>query len=289
MQPFEGAAWVCPACGWRPASRDGYPAFAPDLAAANDGFPPESFTWLAEREAGHFWFRSRNALLLWVLARYFPHAHRMLEIGCGSGFALAAVRRARPDMSLCGSDIFTRAMPVAAGRVPDAQLMQMDARHIPFVKEFDVIGAFDVLEHITEDADVLREMFQAVRPGGGVILTVPQHPALWSPVDEHACHKRRYTRAEMLGKVRTAGFEILRVTSFVSLLLPLILISRVRMRRAGPALNSSAEFDLPRGLNRALEGVLSVERAWIRAGLSFPAGSSLLVVARRPGGQGGDA
>jgi 2-polyprenyl-3-methyl-5-hydroxy-6-metoxy-1,4-benzoquinol methylase len=42
----------------------------------------------------------------------------------------------------------------------------MDARNIPFAEEFDIIGAFDVLEHIEQDTDVLAKMYQATQNGG---------------------------------------------------------------------------------------------------------------------------
>ena len=71
----------------------------------------------------------------------------------------------------------------------------MDARNIPFRDEFDVIGAFDVLEHIDEDVAVIDEVRKALRPGGGFLMSVPQHPALWSQQDERAFHVRRYTAA----------------------------------------------------------------------------------------------
>lgn len=55
----------------------------------------------------------------------------------------------------------------------------------PFRKEFDTIGVFDVLEHVHEDEQILAQMHRAVHPdGGGIMLTVPQHPWLWSPTDE---------------------------------------------------------------------------------------------------------
>ena len=64
----------------------------------------------------------------------------------------------------------------------------MDARRIPFEDEFDVIGAFDVLEHIKEDEQVLVQMHRAVKSGGGIMLTVPQHMFLWSEQDVQAHH-----------------------------------------------------------------------------------------------------
>ena len=168
-------------------------------------------------------------------------------------------------------------------RVPDARLYQMDDRHIPFRDHFDVIGAFDVIEHIDDDGAVLEEIARSLRPGGGLLLTVPQHPALWSPQDDHAHHVRRYTRSGLRRRVEAAGFEIVRVTSFTSLLLPMLAASRLRKRRqaADTPFDVIDELRQPALVDLALEAVMSVERALIRAGLSFPAGGSLLVVARR--------
>ena len=92
--------------------------------------------------------------------------------------------------------------------MPGVTLFQMDARFVPFEEEFDVIGAFDALEHIKEDEDVLREIFRATKEGGGIILTVPQHPFLWSQMDEISHHYRRYTRRGLIDKVQRAGFEV---------------------------------------------------------------------------------
>ena len=141
----------------------------------------------------------------------------------------------------------------------------------------------DVIEHIDADRAVLEEIARALRPGGGLLLTVPQHPALWSPQDDHAHHVRRYTRSGLRRRVEAAGFEIVRVTSFTTLLLPMLAASRLRKRRqaADTPFDVIDELRQPALVDLALEAVMSVERALIRAGLSFPAGGSLLVVARR--------
>jgi SAM-dependent methyltransferase len=232
-------------------------------------------------EPHHFWFKSRNALLQQVFRRYFPNASSFLEIGCGTGFVLSGLRARFPGLQLAGSEIFANGLRFAERRLPGVALFQMDARRVPFEMEFDVIGLFDVLEHIEEDELVIRELFRASRPGGGMMVTVPQHPFLWSAVDEYACHKRRYTRTELVDKVRRAGFDVVQVTSFVSLLLPLLLLSRWRLRRSSDRFDPWAEFRIGQFRNTVLQTILAVERALIAAGASFPAGGSLLLSARR--------
>ena len=276
-------AWVCADCGNRPPLIDGFRAFAPSLATDNTGFRVEYFEELARLEADNFWFRARNDLIVWALQRSFPDARSFLEIGCGTGFVLRGIHDADPSIELSGSEIFSAGLAFAAARVPSAQFSQMDARRIPFRGEFDVIGAFDVLEHIEEDTTVLAEVAKAVRPGGGFMATVPQHPALWSLQDEHAHHVRRYTARGLRRKVEAAGFEVVLMTSFVSLLLPMLVAARLRPRGgvSDEGFDAMDELRQPHAINVALEAVMTVERTLIRRGVSFPAGGSLLLVARK--------
>ena len=278
-------AWECEDCGSKPETVEGFTAFAPALASTSTGFRKEYFAELASLEAGSFWFRARSALIIWAMRTYFPESRRVLEIGCGTGYVLSGIHAAIPATELTGSEIFTAGLDFAAKRVPSASFYQMDARAIPFRDEFDVVGAFDVIEHIDDDEAVIAEVHRALRPGGGFVISVPQHPSLWSPQDEHAHHVRRYVGTDLRRKVEAAGFDVLRMTSFVSLLLPMMFASRLRMRDDA---GSDREFDaidavrLPRGVNRALGAVMAIERALIERGVSFPAGGSLLLVARKP-------
>jgi SAM-dependent methyltransferase len=235
-------------------------------------------------ECGHFWFESRNKLLLWALSKYFAGMRSILEIGCGTGFVLTGVGKGFPQVRLAGSEVFREGLAFAASRMQSAELLQMDARDIPFAEEFDVIGAFDVLEHIEEDEEVLRQMYAAVKPGGGIILTVPQHPWLWSGMDDYSCHKRRYTRAELTNKVRRVGFHCVWTTSFITLLLPALVASRYRSRGYTDDFDSEAEYRISSRLNGFLTKVLSLERLLIQAGVSLPAGGSLLLIGRREEG-----
>jgi SAM-dependent methyltransferase len=278
---FKSDDWTCPRCGYRPTLRDEINQFAEEPPEARAGFKPEYFARLAEIEQSNFWFRARNELVQWALRNYFPDAKSFFEVGCGTGFVLTGIREDFPRMRLVGSEIFAGGLVFAKARLPNVELYQMDARRIPFESEFDVVGAFDVLEHVIEDENVLVQMFNAAQPGGGLLITVPQHPFLWSASDQHAKHQRRYNRAELGRKVESAGFQIERITSFNSLLLPLMICSRMQRKR-DQDVNPWREFEISSALNRTLESILSVERMMIRKGVSFPAGGSLLLIGRRP-------
>jgi SAM-dependent methyltransferase len=243
------------------------------------GYDPEFFGQLARIEAGHFWFRSRNRLLTWAIRRFFPNARSFLEVGCGTGFVLLGLSRALPSLSLTGSEVLCEGLAVASQRVPQAAFLQMDAHRIPFADEFDVAGAFDVLEHIEQDEQVLQEMHRAIRPGGGVLLTVPQHPGLWSQVDARSGHRRRYRRDELQRKVTRAGFRLVHTTSFMTALLPLMWLARRGKRRE--LQDPLAEFRMGPFLNSCLGGPLFLESIWLRLSLCLPVGGSRLVVARK--------
>jgi SAM-dependent methyltransferase len=280
---FESERWDCPQCGRRPISRNGVLCFVNDPSVAGNGFKPEYFAKLARLEEGNFWFRARNQLIQWALHDYFPNAKSFFEVGCGTGFVLAGIREIFPKLRLVGSEIFVDGLVFAKARLPNIELYQMDAQRILFECEFDVVGAFDVLEHIVEDDNVLQQMFRAARLGGGVLITVPQHRFLWSASDQYAMHQRRYNRAELRRKVESAGFQIERITSFNSLLLPLMIWSRMQRRRDRD-FQPWRELELSPALNKTLESILKLERMVIRKGVSFPAGGSLLLVGRKPFG-----
>lgn len=234
-------------------------------------------------EESHFWFRARNELIVWALGYYAPDFKTFLEIGCGTGFVLTQIATSFPDANLKGSEIFTEGLSFTTTRLPRVELAQMDARQIPYSEEFDAIGAFDVLEHIKEDETVLGQLNKALKPNGTVFLTVPQHKWLWSPSDEYALHERRYCSAEITAKLKKAGFEILRSTSFVTFLLPAMMLSRFAQRKQGKEFDPYSELKIGRFPNSLFEKVLKTELAGIKLGLNFPAGGSRLVVARKLG------
>jgi SAM-dependent methyltransferase len=280
-QKFEKFDWHCPTCGWEPPRSCNLPLFAPELARGNNAFKASYFGPLAALEAGHFWFRGRNAMITWALGKYGASVSSFMEVGCGTGFVLQSISHRFPMIRLVGSDIYSEGIAFAEKRIRGGEFMQMDARNIPFISEFDAAGAFDVLEHIEEDGRVLQQICRALKPEGLLLLTAPQHRWLWSTVDEHACHVRRYTVQELHNKVTQAGFTILRSTSFVTSLLPFMLISRFSQRGQSQNFDPYAELRINPMLNCIFDWFLRMELRLVRIGLSFPFGGSRLVVAAK--------
>jgi SAM-dependent methyltransferase len=279
---FLSSATDCPACGFSPVLEDGFHLYAPDFAKSGGGFKSGYFSELAKLEEQNFWFRSRNKLIVWALSKYCKDFQSFLEVGCGTGFVLSGVSQAFPGATLLGSEIFTAGLGYAAARLPFVKFIQMDARNIPYREEFDVIGAFDVLEHIEEDVDVLRQIHASLKLHGFILLTVPQHAWLWSSVDEYACHVRRYSAKDIHRRIEASGFQIIRSTSFVTTLLPAMLLSRLLQRgRSAEEIDVAAELKLSAWLNSIFLELLNFEAFLIKVGLNFSVGGSRLVVAKK--------
>ncbi|MBY0264701.1 MAG: class I SAM-dependent methyltransferase, partial [Holosporales bacterium] len=258
----------------------GFLAWSPQALLDPSGFKADYFEPLAALEAKNFWFCARNALIVWMLRTYAPFMSSFMEIGCGTGFVLKGIAQEFPKAHLVGSELFPEGLAFAASRLPKATFLQLDAREMPFFQEFDGIGAFDVLEHIEEDDLVLENVARALKPGGVFLISVPQHAWLWSAVDEYACHVRRYCAKDLHFKLYKAGFDIVRSTSFTSLLLPAMILSR-RKATSKEVTDPLKELRLLPLLNYLFTSILTLERFMIQLGLNLPIGGSRFVVAKK--------
>jgi SAM-dependent methyltransferase len=269
-----------------PAVIDGFRCYAPDRARECMDYPDEGFEVTAAVEAGSFWCRSRNRVLRDVVNRYTDRTRQlaMLEIGCGVGGVVAEMRRFS-HLTLTASEIYLQGLRFARSRFPDVDFIQLDATDMPFRSEFDIVGAFDVLEHIQADDRVMEGVHQALRPGGLFIAMVPQYQWMWSTLDEVVCHKRRYSRPGLLRQLRDHRFEVVFCSSFVTALFPAMAASRLLARRRKAPLDRKAAFasevKLSPGANRLCDWIMRADELALRAGVSLPFGGSLLVVARK--------
>ena len=280
---FPSNVESCSQCGYIPPVVDGIASYALEFAYGNENFKQEFFSRLADLESNNFWFKARNELITWALRKYGPFSESFLEVGCGTGFVLSGIAKKFPNIRLTGSELLLNGLIYAKTRIPQATFIQMDARLIPFSSEFDSIGAFDVLEHIVEDGKTLSQFYKALKPGGVLFLTVPQHPWLWSSIDDHACHVRRYTAQDIEQKIERAGFSILRSTSFMTFLLPFMMASRKLHQRQGRKTDPLSELRIPKFLNTLFYRIALFEISQIKRQKNLSLGGSRLIIGTKDG------
>ena len=278
---FFSIRWFCKDCGWSPKKIKGFIHFSSSKANSKIGYDPNWYKELSQLEIGNFWFENRNKFINWVSKKYLPNKSRYLEIGCGTGFVLEMLRRTFPRWNFSASEIELTGLFFAKKRLRNrVNFFQMDACEIPFSSEFDVIGAFDVLEHIPNDSKAISEIYNALKPDGFFVLTVPQHMFLWSQFDEIGCHFRRYSKEDIEEKLHLQGFSIEYSNSFNALLLPLLYLSRF-LNKKNKSLDVMDELKISKIINFFLSCVLKFEFSLIRLGIKFPIGGSRLIIAKK--------
>jgi SAM-dependent methyltransferase len=210
----------------------------------------------------------------------------VLEVGCGTGNVLNVLQKACEGGLVVGTERYFDGLPHAKRRYA-GPLVQADARNLPFRKQFELIGMFDVLEHIPEERETLLSLRKILAPGGKLILTVPAHQFLWSHFDEAAHHCRRYSSAQLRQSLAEAGFAIDFLSQFMASIFPLVWAFRKLGGPRGPVSQEEAkkqamqEFRVLPGINGVLAALITVEARWLALGHRLPFGTSLVVVARK--------
>ncbi len=253
-------------------------------------YDPMYFSILFKIESRHFWFRARNEIIGAVMKNLIADAQndcRMLEVGCGTGNVLKMLEQACPGWTVVGMDLFFEGLHYARQR-SGSLLIQGDICEPPFGAQFDLIGLFDVLEHVPDDRRILRNMVNLLTEKGKLVLTVPAHPSLWSYFDEMSHHCRRYKPAELKDKLTLAGYRVEYLTPYMAAIFPLLWLWRkcaplVVRRRPGDEGHSDrlahCELLPIPILNELMALFLRQERHVIARRFRLPIGTSILCIA----------
>lgn len=254
-------------------------------------YDPRYFDFLVALESRHFWFRSRNEVIAsavcWITSQWRP-GYRVLEVGCGNGNVLQCLSSVCTGATVIGMDLFEEALRYAKRR-SRCPLVRGDVHKSPVRGGFELIGLFDVLEHLPDDHEILTDLHRLLAPQGTLLLTVPAHMSLWSYFDISSHHCRRYSRAQLRKKLESAGFDIVYLTEFMAPLFPLVWLGRrlSKLLSRGPDGPEAADklasrdFTVIPILNEILVLILNLEARLIARRWTIPIGTSLLAVARR--------
>jgi SAM-dependent methyltransferase len=231
---------------------------------------------MAELDQRHWWYKARREVLAALIERttQLPERATILEIGCGTGHNLAMLANFG-DVDALELDDEARAIAEQrAGRTvmsaPLPELEGVKKRH------YDLIGVFDVIEHIDDDHAAVASIASRLKRGGKLVVTVPAHRWMWSAHDVVNHHKRRYSKRALRDLIKSSPLKLEKLGYFNSLLFPVAVAERMYSKVRG---KDEADLKLPPApLNAALETAFAAERHLI-ARLPLPPGLSLFAVA----------
>lgn len=230
-------------------------------------------------EQSHWWYTGRRQILASfvedICRRVTDRRPRILDVGCGTGANLLMLSQ-YGDAE--GVDISEDALAFCRERGLDKVRLGAGEK-LPYDDgTFDLVTAFDVVEHMDDDLAGLREMRRVLRPGGRVLLFVPTFMFLWGVQDDVSNHRRRYRLPELKRVLEQAGFEVERATyANITFFLPILLIRKL-MRLTGISASTENNINVP-ALNGVLGKVLGAESYALRF-MDIPFGVSGLCVAK---------
>ena len=242
----------------------------------------EAFELNYEFELTHWWFRARRDILIDEINYHqarpgFPSHPKILDYGCGTG---GLTQSLEPFGEVFGVDEYQEAVDFCLQRNMKNINQIHSIEEIPS-SSYDIITCFDVLEHIEDDALIIKNFIRILKEKGWLFLTVPALNLLWSGEDVVSQHKRRYRKNEIKDILLQNNFDILKLSYMNSFLFPVIAPLRMWNRYFRPStLNRSDVYDVPSFLNEILYHIFALEKYILRY-WNFPMGVSLLVIARK--------
>lgn len=277
-------AYFCISCQKEYPLINGIPSFIIE-ENVESAFHPEMCAELSPIEKQHFWHTGRKEIIYALLKKLFKKSlikKKMIEIGCGNGTIIQHLRN--NGIRIEGGDVSLYGLQRCKQQV-NAPLYHINALQTPFPdNSYDIIGLFDVLEHIEEDQKLLKEMYRICKKDGILFITVPAFQFLWSYFDIYSKHKRRYSKENLIKKVTDAGFKIKKISFYMFFLfLPYLLIRKM------PALFKidapckrppMKEVSPPRWINTIFLSIFRIEKKLLPS-INLPFGSSLLCLSKK--------
>jgi SAM-dependent methyltransferase len=230
-------------------------------------------------EKTHWWFTGRRRLFAREITRLqLPTDVPVIDIGTGTGSNLRMlrdigftdVRGVDPSDDAIRYCVAKGLAPVERGSILSVPMADASQK---------LVLATDVIEHVDEDTQALRELTRILAPDGFALITVPTFPSLWGLQDRRAQHKRRYRLGPLLSLMREAGLTPLRSYYFNYLLFVPIWVARQIIRIMRIDLESENEINSP-VINRLLTAIFRFDCATAPV-IHPPFGVSALVLAKR--------
>jgi SAM-dependent methyltransferase len=241
---------------------------------------PDEYRKLAEVEDTMWYFRALHRHAAALIRAHHPGVRgRLLDAGCGTGGFMRRANSWFPGLRFNGIDLYQVACEYAHSRGVH-RIARASCTALPFGNEsMAVVTSLDVLQHIPDDGKAVADIARVLEPGGLAVINVPAYQWLWSYHDDVTDTERRYTRGAMLKLLGSAGLEVVRSTYWNFLPLPVVVAKRKLLWRF---VDTNDVKQYPALAERVLDAGMALERKWIARVGRLPAGSSVLVAARKP-------
>ncbi|WP_322919801.1 class I SAM-dependent methyltransferase [Nocardioides renjunii] len=218
----------------------------------------------------YWWYAARNDLLRAGLGHWVGRPARVLDVGSADGPSAHWL----PQQGRVAVDLDPRGL--VAGRDACASALALPFRDATF----DLVAAFDVVEHCEPESQAVAELARVLSPGGRLLVSVPAYQWAWSDHDVRAGHHRRYTRRRIVAALEREGLEVERVTHAFALVFPMFVAERL-VRRLRPPAPGAGRLPRPAPAVDRLLRALCRREVRLLARRDLPFGSSILVAAVR--------
>ncbi len=238
---------------------------------------------LAAVETEHWYYSGKRRFVREWIERTRPPERSDVLLDCGAGTGLFA-KEMEPFCRVRVLDDHDEALRILRTRFQPEQILSLAGDRVPLPDQsLEYVTALDVLEHVPDDAAVVRGFHRLLKAGGLAVVTVPASMALWSDWDVALHHHRRYDRAQLAALFPPDEWEIVHVNYTNVIVFPAVWVirkGRAVLRRFAPDQSAARSEDRvpPQWLNSVLRSVFV---GMARARVPFPFGVSLLLVARR--------
>lgn len=231
-------------------------------------------------DAGYWWYQGRvnwaKRLLRpwWETLQAFP---TYIDLGCGTGgFAQALQKEFRFAKTLLVDGDRSFLERHTLNSYTDNLFADL-SQPLSLPWNADLISCMDVIEHLEDDASLLKQIATQLKPNGRLLLSVPAHPSFYSRWDAVLGHKRRYRRRELKLKLREAGLKPLEFKAMWSFLVPAVPYRKLFGRKY----EKCAEFEaVPDFVNRILVKLSDLEWSFQKT-VPLPFGTSFIVLAEK--------
>lgn len=232
-------------------------------------------------ERNHWWFVKRSAIIESTLVNLLGQKKdlKILNIGIATGASSTMLEK----FGKVTSSEFDKETCAFVRENLGIEVIEASITDLPFASEtFDLVCAFDVIEHVENDQLAMQEMYRVCKTSGHVAITVPADMALWSEHDIINHHYRRYTKSQLLNVHKNAGFKVVFVSYFNSFLYPFIRVARWLKNKSGKSNKVTSDFDIqtPGWINHILGTIFSLEIFWLKH-FTFPLGVSIILTGKK--------